>query len=145
MGSRTCLAIHVHPGLSDTKSFDCFSPVSSIIFRALMPSTLTTVKGHCSLHKEINLFEKNSLHCQLLLMMGCILIWPAIIRCFGALSLVMRPIAPPSPFTQALFCLWTWSSAIEENFFPVLFMTNLPSAIALFTSGLTWFRLVMSA
>ena len=36
------------------------------------------------------------------------------------------PMAPKTPFITALFCLWTWSIAIEENGFPVLFMTKFP-------------------
>ena len=40
---------------------------------------------------------------------------PDIIQRRRAAGFSVRPMAPPSPFTAALFCSWAWSIAIAEN------------------------------
>ena len=60
---------------------------------------------------------------------------PATIQRLSAPGLPVSPIAPPEPFTIALFCSWNWSSAMAENLFLVLCTTKFPDLNSARISG----------
>ena len=67
-----------------------------------------------------------------------------IIQRLRAPGLPVSPIAPPQPFTFALFCSWHWSSAMPENLLHVLCTTKIPDLNSAATSGCFSVRVVIS-
>lgn len=60
---------------------------------------------------------------------------PETIHRLNAIGFSVRPTAPPSPFTHALFCSWAWSIAIVENLLGVFFTVKFPLLNSINTFG----------
>jgi hypothetical protein len=60
---------------------------------------------------------------------------PATIQRLNATGSSVKPIAPPSPFTIALFCSWAWSMAMLENLLSNFLTVKFPLSNSAYISG----------